>query len=152
MVWSYSFKAYACHILPIIGNTVKSRGTAGCGTPHTVDGTSRNFSVSTNGSKREYRLHLPKNYDPDIPVPLVISYHGHGRDMVEQETLSQFSNDAISPNMIAVYPQGLKGAVSRTLLFFLPTSSYLPGIDLSLISFQGRIAILGRRIASSAWC
>ena len=38
--------------------------------------------------------------------------------MVEQEILSQFSNDGINPNMIAVYPQGLKGAVSRALLCF----------------------------------
>ena len=124
MVWTNPFKAYACygltfagHIFPIFGSIISTRGSAGCGTPHTVDGASHNHSVSTNGGKRDHRLHLPGSYDSDTPAPVVISYHGHGQNMVEQETLSQFSNDAINPNMIAVYPQGLKGKVSSSMLF-----------------------------------
>ena len=127
MVSSKSFKAYAFygltfagHIVPIFGSIIRTRGSAGCGTPHTVDGASHNHSISTNGGKRDYRLHLPGSYDPDTPAPVVISYHGHGQNMVEQETLSQFSNNAINPNMIAVYPQGLKGRVSRTLSSLSP--------------------------------
>ena len=123
MFSSNSFKAYALygltfagHIVPIFGSIIKTQNSAGCGTPHTVDGASHNHSLSTNGGKRDYRLHLPVSYDSKTPAPVVISYHGHGRNMVEQETLSQFSNDAINPNMIAVYPQGLKGAVSGNLL------------------------------------
>ena len=104
-------------------STLRQPGTAGCGTHHTVDGVSRDFELSSNGRNRTYRIHLPSSYDPNVPAPLVFSYHGHGQDMVKQETLSQFSNDAINPNMIAVYPQGLKGAVSRTLQCFLRQSS-----------------------------
>ena len=122
MVFSNSFEAYACyglaltcHILPIFGKSIRMRDTAGCSKPHTVDGVSKNYSLLTNGGIRDYRLHLPSSYDPNTPAPLIISYHGHGQNMVEQETLSQFSNDAINPNMIAVYPQGLEGAVSETL-------------------------------------
>ena len=127
MISSIFLIAYACygltladHLHPILGNVVlgnvvSTHRTAGCGTPHKVDGVSRNFNVSTNGGNRTYRLHLPSSYDENTPAPLVLSYHGHGQDMEEQETLSQFSNDAINPNMVAVYPQGLKGAVSRTL-------------------------------------
>ena len=107
----------------VSGNFLESRDTAGCGKPHTVDGVSRDFQVSTDGGNRTYRIHLPSSYDPNTPAPLVISYHGHGQDMVEQETLSQFSNEAINPNMIAVYPQGLKGAVSRARLDLCKHSS-----------------------------
>lgn len=121
MAFSNSFKAYACyslaltcHIVPIFGKYVRTRDTMGCSKPHTVDGVSRNYSPLTNGGKRDYRLHIPSSYDPNSPAPLIISYHGHGKNMVEQETLSQFSNDAINPNMIAVYPQGLEGAVGET--------------------------------------
>lgn len=158
MVSSNSFKAYAFygltfagHIVPIYGNIIRTRGSAGCGTPHTVDGASHNHSVSTNGGKRDYRLHLPGTYDSDTPAPVVISYHGHGQNMVEQETLSQFSNDAINPNMIAVYPQGLKGKVSSSLLSLSQIrlrSTFSLGTNMraSLISFQGRQAILGGRI------
>ena len=129
MVSSNSFKAYASygltiagHMLPIFGKNSVTQNITGCGTPHIVDGVSRNFSISSNGVKRDYRLHLPSTYNPNISAPLVISYHGHGKDMVEQETLSQFSNDAINPNMIAVYPQGLKGTVSSALLFLAQPS------------------------------
>lgn len=125
MVSSNSLKAYAfygltfaAHVVPIFGSILGTQGSAGCGTPHTVDGASHNHSVSTNGGKRDYRLRLPGSYDLNTPAPVVLSYHGHGKDMVEQETLSQFSNDAINPNMIAVYPQGLKGKVSRILSSF----------------------------------
>ena len=146
MISTNSFKAYACYgltfagqISPIFGSIISTRGSAGCGTPHTVDGASHNHSVSTNGGEREYRLHLPGSYDKDTPAPVVISYHGHGQNMVEQETLSQFSNDAINPNMIAVYPQGLKGKVSHSLLSLSQirlrsTFSSRPNYRASLIS------------------
>ena len=110
--------AYAYHGLALVSNNVRTNGTAGCTIPLPVDGLSRNFNISTDGGIREYRLHLPSSYNANTPTPLVISYHGHGQNMVEQETLSQFSNDEINPKMIAVYPQGLKGAVSRATCFF----------------------------------
>ena len=126
MFFSSSLKAYVClsfiivsHLLAVSGVNLSSSGTAGCTIVHPVDGVSRNFSVSTDGGSRTYRLHLPSSYNPNTPAPLVISFHGHGKNMVEQETLSQFSNDAINPDMIAVYPQGLKGKVSRYKLLFL---------------------------------
>ncbi len=130
MVFSILFQACAFYGLTLAGNlipqfssTLRQPGTAGCGTHHTVDGVSRDFEVLSNGRNRTYRIHLPSSYDPNVPAPLVFSYHGHGQDMVKQETLSQFSNDAINPNMIAVYPQGLKGAVSKTILYVLRQSS-----------------------------
>ena len=123
MISSHYFKAclfyalaFTGHVLSVHGRVLVSERTAGCSKPHVVDGISKNFQLSTNGGNRTYRIHLPRSYDPNTPAPLVISYHGHGQDMVPQETLSQFSNDAINPNMIAVYPQGLKGAVSRVSL------------------------------------
>ena len=126
MIFSHSFKAFALNALkfaehPMLmsDTSLESGDTSGCGKPHTVDGLSKDFTVSTDDGNRTYRIHLPSSYDPNTPAPLVISYHGHGQDMVEQETLSQFSNDAINPTMIAVYPQGLKGAV-RTAMFQLP--------------------------------
>ena len=123
MISSHCFKAsilsaltFAGLLLSSNGNVLVSGRSVGCSKAHVVDGVSKNFQVSTNGGTRTYRLHLPRSYDPNTPAPLVISYHGHGQDMVPQETLSQFSNDVINPNMIAVYPQGLEGAVSRVSL------------------------------------
>ena len=153
MIFSNSVKAFALNALnfaehPILmpGTSLESKDTAGCGKPHTVDGISKDFEVSTDGRNRTYRIHLPSIYDANTPAPLVISYHGHGKDMVEQETLSQFSNDAINPTMIAVYPQGLKGVVS-TALFHSPLNI---SHRASLTTSSERQTILGRRIRPSA--
>ena len=121
--------AFAGHFLSVNGGVLVSGRTTGCSKPHVVDGVSKNFQLSTNGGTRTYRLHLPRSYDPNTPAPLVISFHGHGQDMVPQETLSQFSNDAVNPNMIAVFPQGLKGAVSRVSLYSLIQSNITTCIE-----------------------
>ena len=147
MFLSNSFKTYAFyaltftgHLLPVSGSIPNPRGPAGCTTPHTVDGVSRDFQVATNGGNRTYRIHVPINYKPNITAPLIISYHGHGKDMVQQEILSQFSNDAINPNMIAVYPQGLKSRVSRALLSFPTCSSYHHLLGTYLSSVADRLS------------
>lgn len=108
---------FAEHLVQVSGSIQRRLGTTGCGTPHAVDGSSKDFEILTNGGNRTYRIHLPSSYDQNTAAPLLISYHGHGKDMVQQETLSQFSNDAFNSDMIAVYPQGLKGAVSRAFIY-----------------------------------
>lgn len=61
----------------------------------------------SGSSPRKYRIHLPKNYTNDEPVPLILSFHGRSRDMKYQEKLSQFSNASYGFNGIAVYPEGV---------------------------------------------
>ena len=88
--------------------------SSGCGIQHDsyADGQSRNYTVSnTSGGTRTYSIHLPANYDPHTQHPLMISYHGGTQTKEEQDQLSQFSNNTINPNMIAVYPQGIEVSV-----------------------------------------
>jgi len=61
----------------------------------------------SNGTPRTYRIHIPSNYEKNKAVPLIFSFHGHGKTSQEHEDLSQFSNEEFNPNAIAVYPQGL---------------------------------------------
>jgi hypothetical protein len=61
-----------------------------------------------DGTARTYLIHIPSNYDKNTPVPLIFSFHGRRKNSSEQEALSQFSNENLSPNGIAVYPQGIK--------------------------------------------
>ncbi|KAH7055912.1 hypothetical protein B0J12DRAFT_436338 [Macrophomina phaseolina] len=82
----------------------------GCGQslPDGIEpGVSKNTTVYVDGVKRHYRIHPPENYDASNPVPLILSYHGRGKDMKFQEELSQFSNKSNNPDAIAVYPQGV---------------------------------------------
>ncbi|KAF4535618.1 putative ferulic acid esterase protein [Lasiodiplodia theobromae] len=85
----------------------------GCGNelPRGIEpGVSTNTTIVIAGVERQYRIHLPDNYDANNPVPLILSYHGRGKDMKFQEELSQFSNKSNNPDAIAVYPQGVPTA------------------------------------------
>lgn len=67
----------------------------------------RDFRTSDD-TDRTYIIHIPTNYDKNTPVPLIFSFHGHGKTAAGQEKLSQFSNEGsgYNPNGIAIYPQG----------------------------------------------
>ena len=83
--------------------------SSGCGNAYKpyIDGESRTFSIDSSGGTRQYNVHLPLQYNPNVKHALMISYHGGTKTMEEQEQLSQFSNHSINPHMIAVYPQGV---------------------------------------------
>jgi polyhydroxybutyrate depolymerase len=69
--------------------------------------------------RREYLLHVPADYDPARPRPLVLSFHGHKRTSAYQEELSGFS----ATPTIAVYPQGLVGTDDETAWTGAPYSA-----------------------------
>ncbi|KAJ4353083.1 hypothetical protein N0V95_003678 [Ascochyta clinopodiicola] len=84
----------------------------GCGSslPQGVElDTSINLTISSSSgvSPRGYRLHLPESYDTNTKVPLILSFHGRGKDAKFQEELSQFSNATYGFNGISVYPEGV---------------------------------------------
>ena len=102
--------ALASSQVPLVPDQI---GTSGCGIPHSHHGSAKDFTLFSprGGGTREYRLHLPSLYDPNIPTPVVLSFHGFTRNMRSQEQISQLSNDSFSRETIMVYPQGL--GVSR---------------------------------------
>ncbi|KAF9695139.1 hypothetical protein EKO04_006904 [Ascochyta lentis] len=84
----------------------------GCGgsLPQGVElGQSVNLTINSSSgvSTRGYRLHLPGSYDTNKKVPLILSFHGRGKDAKFQEELSQFSNATYGFNGISVYPEGV---------------------------------------------
>ncbi|KAF7713578.1 Feruloyl esterase [Penicillium ucsense] len=95
----------------LLGAGVTSASVSGCGSdiPWAFPNPGRSKSLHLPNSDREYRLHIPTNYDKDKPTPLYFSFHGATRDMNEQESLSQFSNPEFNPNGIAIYPNGRNG-------------------------------------------
>lgn len=97
--------------LPSVSCTSTDYIASGCGSPlpagieldKSVD---LNISSSSGLSPRGYRLHLPKSYDTNTKVPLILSFHGRGKDAKYQEELSQFSNATYGFEGISVYPEG----------------------------------------------
>lgn len=83
--------------------------------PCTVDytsvagqGSNPAWLISSNGGggNRSFLVNVPASYKFGEPMGMIISYHGRGKNMAEQEGLSQFSDESFKPQFIAVYPQG----------------------------------------------
>lgn len=58
---------------------------------------------------REYYVHLPKNYDPSTPMPLVLALHGGGGTAagMDRSTGGQLAGEADLRGWIVAFPQGL---------------------------------------------
>jgi len=68
-----------------------------------------------DGSKADYRLHVPANYDGKTPMPLVIMFHGYGirrgqgdteKGAEGMEEVSALSKLADKEGFIVAYPNG----------------------------------------------
>jgi poly(3-hydroxybutyrate) depolymerase len=72
-------------------------------------GKSVNLTIDSKSgiTPREYRLHVPKSYNENTPLPLILSFHGRGKTGKFQEALSQFSNASYGFEGIVVYPEGV---------------------------------------------
>lgn len=102
--------------------------SAGCGNIAVTPGESVTEEIVSGGVTRTYLLHVPENYVPARPTPVVLSFHGHTRDSAYQEELSEFSGT----DAIAVYPQGLVGTDGETAWQGAPYSA-----DVDDVRFTG---------------
>jgi len=80
-------------------------GSPGCGT-------SRNpgeavESLESGGVTRTYRVYVPTGYDPAVPLPLVLNFHGSSRTGAGQEQYSGLVPLADEQRFILVSPDGL---------------------------------------------
>jgi poly(3-hydroxybutyrate) depolymerase len=99
--------------------SLASQPSSGCGKqiPKAIElGTSKNLTIDSASGEtpRNYRIHVPESYDTNVPVPLIFSFHGRGKDMEFQDQLSQFSNASYGFGGIAVYPEGVPVSLLRT--------------------------------------
>ncbi len=121
-----------CSNLPITGNTQSSSitqthtnntipittlpiATTGCGkaTP-AAPGTSVMGQVDVSGMMRYYLLHIPLGYQDTVAGPLVLNFHGHGSNALQQQYRTGFSALADKQHIIVAYPQGVIGPDHHT--------------------------------------
>jgi polyhydroxybutyrate depolymerase len=62
-------------------------------------------SILINDVHRSYNLHIPSNYQPGVPVPLVINLHGRGGTAFGQDRLSFMTDKAEQEGFIVLTPQ-----------------------------------------------
>src|SRR5439155_27285679 len=63
-------------------------------------------SLTWEGSARSYQIHIPPNYDPAKPTPLVLALHGASMDAPTLERFTGISAKADQAGFIVVYPNG----------------------------------------------
>jgi len=74
-----------------------------------------NMSVTVDGKKRTFIMHVPSAYKGDKPVPLVVDYHpvmGSGSGQLNGTT---YKAQTDPEGVISLYPDGTKSADSRKM-------------------------------------
>jgi polyhydroxybutyrate depolymerase len=62
------------------------------------------FTTDVNGDLREYYVHVPDNYDPDVATPVVFMLHGSSGDGLKFYNISGWTDVGDAENILTVYP------------------------------------------------
>ena len=71
-------------------------------------------TVLSGGLVRTYLLHVPSGYQTHTSKALVLNFHGHGSNAMQQERRSGMSLLADQQGFLVVYPQGVVGPDGQT--------------------------------------
>jgi polyhydroxybutyrate depolymerase len=69
-----------------------------------------NRDVMVDGVERKYRLFVPSGYDPAVPTPMVVNYHGFGSNAGQQVFFSNMNEHAEEQGYLVAYPEGLQNS------------------------------------------
>ncbi|MFH1013227.1 MAG: PHB depolymerase family esterase, partial [Thermoplasmatota archaeon] len=72
-------------------------------------------SIIVDGLERTYCIHVPKGFDEDTSVPLVLVFHGGGGNARNIQETTSFNQKADEEGFLVVYPQG-SGTLQNHLL------------------------------------
>jgi polyhydroxybutyrate depolymerase len=64
------------------------------------------FTMMFGGEDREFRVHAPPAYDPEVATPVVLVLHGYLESNDDIENITQMTPEADDRGYIVVYPQG----------------------------------------------
>jgi polyhydroxybutyrate depolymerase len=67
----------------------------------------RSIDIRIMGARRTYLVHIPSNYNPQKPLPMVVVIHGAFDTAQGVEKFSGFSDLADRENFIVMYPNGV---------------------------------------------
>jgi len=89
--------------------------STGCGKPAPGPaGRSVYGFILSDGLTRTYLLHVPAGYQAHTSEALVLNFHGHGSNAMQQERRSGMSLLADQQGFMVVYPQGVVGPDGQT--------------------------------------
>ncbi|KAK6192999.1 hypothetical protein LQW54_012903 [Pestalotiopsis sp. IQ-011] len=85
-----------------------TKSSAGCGSGDDIPDlqTRITYDLKKNES-RSYMFWLPKQYDGETPLPVILSYHGIRQSPAKQANLDWFTDPQYNTGQIVVYPQAV---------------------------------------------
>jgi polyhydroxybutyrate depolymerase len=66
--------------------------------------------ISAGGRDRRYLLHVPTDYDPTVPMPLVLAFHGFTASPEDMRDQSHYNDIGDQRGFIVAYPAGVLGS------------------------------------------
>lgn len=87
----------------------------GCGVPPDVEAPEAErpgdveLTFDSGGVERIYRLGVPRSYDPDEPVPLVLNLHGSGSNAIQASIYHDIPRAAAERGWITATPEAIDG-------------------------------------------
>lgn len=97
-------------------------------------GLDQRLEIQSGGREREYLLHVPPNYDPAKPMPLVVVLHGLAQDADTISSLSKMSEKADKEGFIVAYPNATKW-LGKVRSWDADNGVQLPGTDSNDVGF-----------------
>jgi polyhydroxybutyrate depolymerase len=67
-----------------------------------------NYSLNRDGLERTYLVHVPKKYNSDRSLPLILILHGAGGSGAGMVTVTNFNSKAEQAGFIVAYPDGIE--------------------------------------------
>ena len=64
------------------------------------------WTLTVAGQTRTALVHVPASYDPSVPTPVILNFHGFTSDAAQEELLTSMNPKADTAGFIAVYPEG----------------------------------------------
>ena len=63
-------------------------------------------SLESDGRTRTYQVHVPPQYDPSVPTPVVLAFHGAWTNGPMMAGFTGLSKKADEAGFVVVYPNG----------------------------------------------
>ncbi len=70
------------------------------------------WQLAFGADTRTFDVHFPATYDPNVPTPVILNFHGFTSNAPEEVLLSNMNDKADTAGFIVVYPQGTGTAQS----------------------------------------
>lgn len=103
-------------------------------------------TIDVGSLARSYVLHVPENYDPSVPAPVIIDFHGAGGSGQDQLATSTYPEVTDPEGVVMAFPDGVNGPIG-TAWNFGPCC--VPGVD-DLAFVDALVADLRQRVCVDA--